>query len=175
MDTIISAEPLNGVRVDLHHDVVVEAHAEEEEALRTHDSIMQELRATIRRFHMQRSSFSCQRPANLGLVFKDKQNAKEFLVGEVEPVPLDCNDGPLNGDTPLDDDMMEAVAMALAEIKLQMRAECEDAIVGALGPLRERIAMLEGQLSVLTVVLGGGDGNRTLEASETVRKLRVTT
>jgi nicotinamidase-related amidase len=120
MDTIISAEPLNGVRIDLHHEVVVEESSEEEEALRSHDSIMQELRTTIRQFHAQRSSSSYQRHANPGLVFKDKQNAKEFLVGEVEPVPLDCNDGPFNGDTPLDDDMMEAVAMALAEIKLQM-------------------------------------------------------
>src|SRR5215467_6065600 len=104
MDTIITREPLNGMRIDLHHEVMVEEHSEEEEALRSHDSIMQELQTTIRRFRTQRSSSNYKRHGNPSLVFKEK-HAKEFLVGEVEPVPLDGNDGPLNGDAPLDDDM----------------------------------------------------------------------
>ena len=40
-------------------------------------------------------------------------------------------------------------------------------------PLRERVAVLEGQLALLINMLGGNNGGKSLEASEVIRKVRV--
>ena len=80
-----------------------------------------------------------------------------------------------NGDIPIDSDLLEALAEALAENAIQLRNDCQAMIDAAVAPLRERITVLEAQMAMLTALLGNG-GTRMLEASETetVRKLRVT-
>jgi hypothetical protein len=76
----------------------------------------------------------------------------------------------INGDGQLDNAFMEAVAEAMAEQAIQLRADCAAMLEDAVAPLRERIATLEGQLSMLTGLLGA---DKAFEATETIRKLRV--
>jgi hypothetical protein len=55
----------------------------------------------------------------------------------------------------------------------RLRAEFQVAVDEAAAALRERVATLEGQLSVLVNLVTNTDGRRSLEASETIRKLTV--
>ena len=70
---------------------------------------------------------------------------------------------------PFDDLQIDIVATVLAEL----RHDTQAAIADAMAPLRERIAALEAQVSMLTTLLGADANNRSLEASEVVRKIRV--
>jgi hypothetical protein len=63
------------------------------------------------------------------------------------------------------DDQLDIIAGALAEIRQDFRDQME----AALAPIRERVAFLEGQLSILL-----NPNSKTIEASEVVRKLHVT-
>jgi hypothetical protein len=58
------------------------------------------------------------------------------------------------------------LAQVMAEINLGIQTRVEDATLA----LRERIAVLEGQLSMLTALLGN---DKNFEATEVVRKLRM--
>ena len=69
---------------------------------------------------------------------------------------------------PFADDQIDV----LAEVLVQLREELQTMVDAAIAPLREKIANLEGQISVLTALLGS-DSGKSFEASETVRKLRV--
>jgi hypothetical protein len=73
-----------------------------------------------------------------------------------------------NGDDTLTftDDQVEQLADVLAQYRLELQAEIDDAIA----PLRERIAVLEGQLAILASLLSEG---RSFKASETIRELQV--
>jgi hypothetical protein len=68
-----------------------------------------------------------------------------------------------------DNELLDGLADALAQNNIDMQGRIDEAVA----PLRERIAVLEGQLSMLMAMLG--DNSKTIEASEseTVRKLRV--
>lgn len=75
--------------------------------------------------------------------------------------------GDANDDDPMTADQIEIISMVLAEVTI----EFQNAIADAAAPLRERIAVLEGQLSMLTNLIGGN--GRSFEASETIRKIRM--
>jgi hypothetical protein len=45
-------------------------------------------------------------------------------------------------------------------------------IAAAMSEIRERVATIEGQLSALIMLLGG-DSTRSIEASETISKLKL--
>jgi hypothetical protein len=64
------------------------------------------------------------------------------------------------------DEQLDVLAQAMAEINLGIQTRIEDATLA----LRERIAVLEGKLDLLTMLLGN---SKTFEASEVIRKLRV--
>jgi hypothetical protein len=93
------------------------------------------------------------------LVHKSRDNAR------VMPRQLDAGD---DLPPPFTDEQMDIIAEVIA----QTRADCQDMIDDALAPLRQQLAVLQGQLDVLMTLLSG-NGNRSVEASETVRKLRV--
>ena len=61
----------------------------------------------------------------------------------------------------------------LAAAIAQLRHDTQAAIDAALAPLRERAAVLEGKIELLTALLGGDANQRSVEASEVVRKIRV--
>jgi hypothetical protein len=75
-----------------------------------------------------------------------------------------------NGDTeppPLTDEQMDILAQVLAQIRLDFQSAIDDVVA----PLKDRILTLEAQISLLTNLLS--DTSRSIEASETVRKLHV--
>ena len=90
------------------------------------------------------------------VVYKDRDNDTVLNVPDNAVAP------------PFDDLQIDIVATVIAEL----RAETQAAIDAAVAPLQQRIAMLEGQVQMLTTLLGG-DASRSLEASEVVRKIRV--
>lgn len=80
-----------------------------------------------------------------------------------------------NGDDlppPFTDEQIELLADTLAEFRMDFRMELQDMIEAAVAPLRDRIATLEGKLDMLTNLLNG-NGSRSFEASEVIRKLNV--
>ncbi len=76
------------------------------------------------------------------MVFKDRQN------GSVN------GDNGITGSPPLDDDLIDAIAQALAEQRVEIAGQIDQ----MLAPLRERVASLEGQVQTLLSVIGGGNG-----------------
>jgi hypothetical protein len=88
-----------------------------------------------------------------------------------------------NGDEPpslpIDDDMIEALAQALPETRIQLRDEFQSMVNEAIGALTEQVAVLQGQVSVLLNLIGsivGNNNSSVKEASETrtktVRRVR---
>ena len=83
-----------------------------------------------------------------------------------------------NGDDqplpPINDDMIEAVAQALAETSSRLRDEFQSMVSDAVGPLTEQVAVLQGQVNVLLSligsIVGNSNGNSVKEASETKTK-----
>ena len=77
---------------------------------------------------------------------------------------------------PFDDFQMDIIAEVLAETRMEFRSEI-DALIDAMNAAKERIATIEGQLSVVLAMLGNdnGRGVKTIEASESkiVRKMKV--
>ena len=69
---------------------------------------------------------------------------------------------------PFDDDQIDIIATVIAELRQDMQAMVD----AALAPLRERIASIEGQLTVLMTLLGA-DASRSIEASEVIRKIKM--
>ena len=92
------------------------------------------------------------------VVYKTHDNAvvRQRTISNADDVP------------PFADDQIDV----LAEVLVQLREELQTMVDAAVAPLREKIANLEGQISVLTALLGS-DSGKSFEASETVRKLRV--
>jgi hypothetical protein len=70
---------------------------------------------------------------------------------------------------PLTDDLVDALAQVLVELRKDCRVMIDEVVT----PLRERVAVLEGQLAMLVNMLGGNNGGKSLEASEVIRKVRV--
>jgi hypothetical protein len=81
------------------------------------------------------------------------------------------DDGNGNGDDPipppLTDEQMDIIAQVLAQMRMDFQAAIDDAIA----PLRDRIATLEGSINTLMAMLN--DSGKSIEASETVRRLHV--
>jgi hypothetical protein len=73
---------------------------------------------------------------------------------------------------PFTDEQIDIVALALAETRIDLRTETQAMIAASMSEIRERVATIEGQLSALMTLLGG-DSSRSIEASETIRKLKV--
>jgi hypothetical protein len=84
-------------------------------------------------------------------------------------VPLIDDTDTDNGDVdppPFTYEQMDVMAEVLAQTKLDLAAQIEAAIA----PLSQRLAVLEGQMSLLTALLGN---SKSYEASEVIRKIRV--
>jgi hypothetical protein len=97
------------------------------------------------------------------LVFKVTDNA---AVGcELESIGqiVQCDDR-----APFTYEQTEIMAVVIAELRAELQAE----VAATLAPLRERCARLEGQLTMLTTMLGAEE-SRAIDAPEVVRKLKV--
>ena len=105
---------------------------------------------------------------------------KEYL-GE-QPSRRDNGNG--NGeDQPMSTDdmiMIDAVAQALAETRIQLHDEFQGMIEDAVGTLTEAVAVLQGQVSTLLSVIGSivgnnnnGNANGGVEASETKTRTKT--
>lgn len=83
---------------------------------------------------------------------------KKF-VGRQEPLADDTNINvdPATSDALFNNDQMEVMADVLAQTRIDLQARIDDATA----PLRERIAVLEGQLSMLTNLLGSSSSNKS--------------
>jgi hypothetical protein len=76
-------------------------------------------------------------------------------------------------DPPFTDEQIDIVARALAQSQGELRTEMQE-LADSLAAIRERVATVEGQLSVMMTLLGGDSRtDKTVEASEVVRKLKV--
>jgi hypothetical protein len=64
------------------------------------------------------------------------------------------------------DEQIDTLATVISEIKMELQDRIDDAVA----PLAQRLAVVEGQLSLLTALLSN---NKSLEAIETIRKIRV--
>ena len=69
---------------------------------------------------------------------------------------------------PFSAEQTEIMAAVIAGLRQELQAEVDATIA----PLRERCARLEGQIAMLTTMLGG-DASRSFDAGEVVRKLKV--
>jgi hypothetical protein len=70
------------------------------------------------------------------------------------------------------DDQIDVLAQALVDLRSEFQSMVDDAI----SPLRERLAWLEGEIAMLTTLLGNNNSSnnsRSFEASEIIRKLKV--
>ena len=123
----------------------------EEDPIAAHDAIMAATRVT--------------KKSATAVIHKTRQDAR---VRQSQPY-ADNNGHGDNLVPPFTDEQMDTMASVLVEI----REETQSMIDTAIAPLRERIANLEGQLSMLTSMMGNGNG-KAFEASEVVRKLKVT-
>jgi hypothetical protein len=100
---------------------------------------------------------------------------KEY-TGRQPPLPDNGDDQPL---PPIDDDMIEAVAQALAETSSRLRDEFQIMVAEAVGPLTEQVAALQGQVGVLlnliNAIVGNNNSSRKMIEAETktTRKVRV--
>jgi hypothetical protein len=76
-------------------------------------------------------------------------------------------------DPPFTDEQIDIVAQALAQSRTEVRTEMQE-LADLLAAIRERVATIEGQLSVLMALLGSNSRtDKTVEESEVVRKLKV--
>jgi hypothetical protein len=76
----------------------------------------------------------------------------------------------VNGDDQppiFDENQTEIIAEVLAEVTSELKAAIDDAVA----PLVERVSRLEGQVDLLVALFG--DTNKSFEASEVIRKMRV--
>ena len=79
------------------------------------------------------------------------------------------------------DEQLDVIAAALAETRVELRAEWHAAIDKAVTELRgekglhEAIAELRGQLAALMNLVGNGNGVKLFEAEQTTRRLKVST
>ena len=97
-----------------------------------------------------------------------------------QPALIDDTNG--NGNDQLQlltDDLIDALAQALAETRNELRVKFQAMVDTAMAPLNEEVAVLQAQMNiVLSLIANNNNSNdnsssKTIEASETVRKVRV--
>jgi transposase len=103
-----------------------------------HENIMNEERRTLER----------ARAAEPEVIYKTRENAliergSGTIVPHSEPECVET-----------EPDWVDATAIALAETRAEMRADFEALVEKAQATTRKKIARLEGQLAVLTAILG---------------------
>jgi hypothetical protein len=115
--------------------------------------------------HAQIMATTAATRASPAMIYKVKPDAR--VRRQVIDEPGDSTDDV----PPFSDEQVDVVAQVIADLRTEMRGDCQAMIDAALAPLRERIASIEGSLSTLIDLLGN-NGGRSVEASE-VRKLSV--
>lgn len=147
-------EQLRAEVAEVRADFEERAHLLDRDPLEAHDEIMEATRpntATLRYIPE--------------IVHKTNEDAKVQKVG----IPtLSDYDIP-----PFTDDQGEVISDLIAQLRMDLRMEMEDAIDNAVNPLLQRLANLEGKIDMLTSLLGADRSNKTIEASEVIRKLNV--
>jgi hypothetical protein len=84
-----------------------------------------------------------------------------------------------NDQSAFNDELLDAIAAALADTRAELRDEIRAAIDKAITELRgerdlhEAVAHLRGQLLAVMTLVENGNGPKLFEAEQTVRKLRV--
>ena len=142
----------DAVRADLEEREANGSHVTHFDPEAEHDAIMAATRVPMPAIVHKTIEGKCAAPR----IFNDNNN------GDDQPSTFTA-------------EQIEQLADVLAEFSMQFRMELEDTIDNAVAPLRSRIAVLEGQLSMLTSLLGEKAIQlpNIFEASETVRKLKV--
>jgi hypothetical protein len=99
-----------------------------------------------------------------------------------QPALIDDTNG--NGNDHLQlltDDLIDALAQALAETRNELRVELQAMVDTAMASLTEEVAVLQAQMNIVLSLVANNNNNnsngnsssKTIEASETVRKVRV--
>lgn len=97
-----------------------------------------------------------------------------------QPALIDDTNG--NGNDQLQlltDDLIDALAQALAETRNELRVEFQAIVDTAMASLTEEVAVLQAQMNIVLSLIAnnnnsnGNSSSKTIEASETVRKVRV--
>jgi hypothetical protein len=97
-----------------------------------------------------------------------------------QPALIDDTNG--NGNDQLQlltDDLIDALAQALAETRNELRVEFQAMVDTAMASLTEEVAVLQAQMNIVLSLIAnnnnsnGNSSSKTIEASETVRKVRV--
>ena len=86
-----------------------------------------------------------------------------------------------NGDEPppFTDEQIDIVAAAMAELSSSLRTEFQDTRDATMAPWTEAVAVLQAQMNIVLSLIAnnnnsnGNSSSKTIEASETVRKVRV--
>ena len=135
-------------------------------ALDDHDAIMAETQETLRRCHLSQPlvyKTHVTPPRDAGAL-SDGNDLSDY-ASDLEPPPFT-------------DFQMDVIAEVLAETRMEFQSEI-DALTDVLNAVKQRVAMVEGQLSVVVAMIGNdnGRGVKTIEAKEsktkTVRKVKV--
>ena len=95
----------------------------------------------------------------------------------------DNNNGNGNGNEPppFTDEQIDIVAAAMAELRIYLRDEFQDALDAAMAPWTEAVAVLQAQMNIVLSLIannnnnGNGNNAKSIEASEirTTRRVRV--
>lgn len=116
-----------------------------------------ELREDIARRQVEIDIAETREPPVPMVVYKRRDDS---LIAPDDGITID-------DDAPFTEEQMDVLGDALAQI----RADVQDATDATVGPLRERIAQLEGSVQALLSLLGGGD-TKAIEAP-VVRRLKA--
>jgi hypothetical protein len=129
-----------------------------------HDLIMKSVQDTLTQYHRSQP-----------LVYKTHLNPPRG-IGNGNG---DLSDYASDGEPPaFTDFQMDVISTVLAETRMEFQSAI-DALTDALNAVKQRVAMVEGQLSVVVAMIGNdnGRGVKTIEAKEsktkTVRKVKV--
>jgi hypothetical protein len=133
-------------------------------ALDDHDAIMAETQETLRRCHLSQPlvyKTHVTPPRDAGAL-SDGNDLSDY-ASDLEPPPFT-------------DFQMDVIAEVLAETRMEFQSEI-DALTDVLNAVKQRVAMVEGQLSVVVAMIGNdnGRGVKTIEAEESkiIRKMKV--
>jgi hypothetical protein len=93
------------------------------------------------------------------IFYKTNDNARVLLPNDDD-----------NGDDPIPplftDEQLDLLASVLAEFSMQQQSRIDDAVAATTGPLKDRIATLEGSINTLMAMLN--DNNRSIETPKLV-------
>jgi hypothetical protein len=96
-----------------------------------------------------------------------------FKRHDGKQLPLDNGNNGNAAPMPLTDDLVEILANVLAQMRMDLAAQIEDATAS----LRERVAVLEGKIEMILTLFIANNNNsgnsKSIEASEIVRKVRM--